>query len=62
MAGRRVFGSFLLDNIAVTLWDEDFPCGKAYTRNILLRGCAERAEAFLMLHPRADFVSFEACT
>ncbi len=54
--------SFLLDEVAVTLWDEDFPRGKAYTRSILLQGCAENAEAFLMLQRCADYVSLDACT
>lgn len=48
-AGWRVFGSLLSDEFAGTLWDEDFPRSEAYTRSILLQGCAERAEAFLML-------------
>ncbi len=60
-AGRRFLGSFLLDKVAVTLSDEDFPRGEAYTRSILLQGCAERAEAFLMLRQCADYVSLDAC-
>ncbi len=56
------FASFLLDEVAVTLWDEDFPGGQAYTRSILLQGCAERAEVFLMLQLCADCVSLDAST
>lgn len=33
-----LFVSFLLDEVAVTLWDEDFPGGKAYTRKYLAAG------------------------
>ena len=54
--------SFLWDEVAVTLWDEDSPGGKAYTRNISLQGGAERAEAFLMLQRYANFVSLDACS
>ncbi len=60
-AGRSVVGWFLLDKVAVTLSDEDLSRGRAYTRSILLQGCAERAEAFLMLQRCADYVSFDAC-
>ncbi len=56
-AGRRVLEPFLLDKVAVTLSDEDLSRGKAYTRSILLQGCAESAEAFLMLQRCADFLS-----
>ena len=38
--------SFLLDQASVTLWDEDFPGGQAYTRSMLRQDCAERAQAF----------------
>ena len=40
--------SLLWDEVAVTLWDDDSRGGKAYTRSILLQGCAESAEAFLV--------------
>jgi len=61
-ACRRVFGLFLSDKLAATLLDEDFPRGNAYTRSILLPGCAERAEAFLMWQLYADCASLDACT
>lgn len=61
-ACRRVFGSFLSDKLAATLLDEDFPRGKAYTRSILLPGCAECAEVFLMWQLYAECVSLDACT
>jgi len=48
-ADRSAVVSLLLDEITVNLWDEDFSHGKAYTRNILPQGCAERAEAFQVL-------------
>ncbi len=54
--------SFLLDEVAAALWDEDFPRGKAYTRSILLQGCAENAEAFLMLQRYAGYVILDAGT
>ena len=44
-AGRSACVAFLWDEIAVTLWDEDSPGSEAYTRNMFLQGCAERAQA-----------------
>lgn len=61
-AGRSVCVSFLLDEVALTLWDEDSPGGEVYTRNIVLQGCAESAEEFLLLRRCADFVSIDACS
>jgi hypothetical protein len=51
---------FLWDEVAVTLWDEDSPGGKAYTRSILLQGYAESAEAFLVSRLYANIVFFDA--
>jgi hypothetical protein len=61
-AARSAFIPFLLDEVPAALWDEDFPRGKAYTRSILLQGCAANAEAFLMLQRYAGYVILDAGT
>ncbi len=55
--GRSVLASFLLDALAAGLWDEDFFCRSAYTRNISLQGCAK---ALLMLQLCAVCVFLDA--